>query len=183
MRTIAIFFTEYSFQGGNSMIISQKAEESLNRLLQKLFGGNARIDNLYYNLQYKHLNKLADAIHEPVAHQLPEWADNVSDLIDHLGGRPKRYGAPDYTQEYQSAKEVFLDLKEYFAELQDIVKKNIDELELSDDFEVRIFLEDFLLKTVTPYSKQAEEWYNASEMLDENSFNIHIEDYTHYIKQ
>ena len=89
------------------MLITEKTEESLNRILQVLFGGNAKIDNLCYNLQHLYLNNLADAIHAPVAHKLPELADHVSDFMDKLGGRPVRYGTTDYSEKYENAKEIF----------------------------------------------------------------------------
>lgn len=164
------------------MLITPKTEESLNRLLQLLFGGNAKIDNLYYNLQAKSLNNLANAIHIPVAHVLPEMADKVSEMMDSLGARPVRYGSPDHNKKYDQAKDIFLELKNYFEELRVSIIRAIEDADLNDDVEVKIWLENFLVADILKYRKQAAEWLEAANWLDEQSFNIHIADYTHYIK-
>lgn len=163
-------------------MISNETLEMANRFLKELFGGNARIDNLYYNLSSKYYNNLADAIHEPVAHMLPEWADKLTAVIDKMGGRPVRYGCPDYTEEYD-VKEAFANLQDYFYGLREKATLIIEELEGNgQDIEIRIFLEDFILNILSNYCKQSDEWKIASERLSENDFNIHIRDYTHYIK-
>ena len=164
------------------MLITEKTEESLNRILQILFGGNAKIDNLYYNLQHLYLNNLADAIHVPVAHKLTELADKVSDLIDQLGGRPVRYGTTDYNEKYENASKVFSQLSNYFEELRKDIVLSIVDADMNDDVEVRIWLENFLVEEILPLRKQAAEWLNATNKLIDADFNIHIADYTHYLK-
>ena len=163
------------------MKMSEQTRESLNRFVQELFNGNARIDNLYYNLTYKNQARLADSIHEPVAHVLGEWADEVTRLMDRLGARAVRYGLEDHNKEY-GVKEVFADLSQYFEHLGIVAGKIIEDADMSGDIEVRIFMEDFLNRRILPFRKQAEEWRQASEVLDENTFNIHVDDYTHYLK-
>lgn len=163
------------------MKISEETLEMLNRFLKELFGGNARIDNIVYNLQSRYYNNLANAIHEPVAHLLPIWADQVTDLIDSLGGRPVRYGIPDYIEEYD-VKEAFANLADFFDGLREKVITIIEELEGSGkDTEVRVFMEDFLKNTLLTYVKQSDEWRVASEHLTEYEFNTHIGEYTHYL--
>ena len=164
------------------MLIDKRTEESLNRLLQELFNGNAIIDNLVYNLVYNGYNELGDAIHNPVAHKLPEWADEISDLIDQMGGRPVRYGLEDHKDDIKEVKNVFIELNYYFLTLRDIGNKIIEDVDLIGDAEVRIFMEDFLKRTLMPYVRQSEEWKKASERLSADTFNIHIKEYTHYIK-
>ena len=164
------------------MLITEKTEESLNRILQVLFGGNAKIDNLCYNLQHLYLNNLADALHTPVAHKLPELADHVSDFMDKLGGRPVRYGTVDYSEKYENAKEIFSQLSNYFEELRKDVILSIDDADMNDDVEVRIWLENFLVEEVLPLRKQAAEWLDATDKLTDSELNIHIADYTHYLK-
>ena len=164
------------------MLITEKTEESLNRILQVLFGGNARIDNLCYNLQHLYLNNLADALHVPVAHKLPELADKVSDFMDQLGGRPVRYGTVDYSEKYGNAKEVFSQLADYFEELRKDIILSIDDADMNDDVEVRIWLENFLVEEILPLRKQVAEWLDATNKLTDFDFNIHIADYTHYLK-
>nr|DAQ20995.1 MAG TPA: Neutrophile activating protein [Caudoviricetes sp.] len=164
------------------MLMDKRTEESLNRLLQELFDGNAIVDNLVYNLIYNGYNELGEAIHKPVAHKLPEWADSISDLIDQMGGRSKRYGLEDHKDDIKEVKDVFKELNNYFLRLREIVNKIIEDVDMVGDAEVRIFLEDFLNKMVMPYVRQSEEWKKASERLSADTFNIHIKEYTHYIK-
>ena len=52
---------------------------------------------------------------------------------------------------------------------------------MNGDDEVRIFAEGFL-EDVSLFVKQAEEWINAAKVLDPQDLNIHISDYTHFIK-
>ena len=163
------------------MLMTKKTEESLNRLLQELFEGNAIIDNLVYNLIYHGYNELGDAIHKPVAHKLPEMADEISDLIDRMGGRPVRYGLETHNEVLAEVPAVFTKLNEYFLSLRIILNKLIEDADMEDDAEVRIYLEDFLNRMVMPYVRQSEEWKKAADRLASDTFNIHIKEYTHYI--
>ena len=164
------------------MLMTEKTEESLNRILQVLFGGNAKIDNLCYNLQHLYLNNLADALHTPVAHKLPALADQVSDFMDKLGGRSVRYGTVDYSEKYENAKEIFSQLSNYLEELRKDIILSIDDADMNDDVEVRIWLENFLVEEILPLRKQAAEWLDATDKLTDSELNIHIADYTHYLK-
>ena len=152
----------------------------MNRLLQFLFNGNATIDNICYNLKYKNYARLEAAVHGPVAHLMGEWADEVSDLMDELGGRPVRYALPDHIEEMEPDT-CFEQLVAYFDELRSIVVKAIVAAEDSQEVEVKIFLEGFLEKKVVPYRKQAIEWRNAIKAIGADSLNVHIGDYTSYI--
>ena len=164
------------------LLMTEKTQESLNRVLQVLFNGNAKIDNLCYNLQHLHLNNLADALHAPVAHRLPELADDVRDFMDKLGGRAVRYGVSDYKEEYKNAKEIFPQLSDYFEELRKDVILSIDDADMNDDVEVRIWLENFLVEEILSMRKQAAEWLDATDKLGDSELNIHIADYTRYLK-
>lgn len=164
------------------MLMTEDTREMLNRLLQLLFDGNARIDNFVYNLSYHHKNNLAEAMHKPVAHELPVWADMISDKMDELNARQVRYGLSDHTEELNTV-EVFEGLYNYFNSLRINVNKAIEEADDNGDAEVRIFLEDFLNNKVTRFYKQAEEWLDAAKRLNEDTLNIHIADYTHYLKK
>ena len=164
------------------MAIAKETCELLNRYVKELFAGNAKIDNLYYNLKYKGYNNLADAIHEPVAHIMGELADRVTDMMDSLDARPVRYGLGDEIAEYE-AEQCFEELQKYFDYLVEITYKVIEEVEMSEEYEVKIFMEDFLNSKLMPYRKQSHEWYRAIKSLGAETFNIHIGDYTHYIKE
>lgn len=163
------------------MAMTVKVCDILNHYVQELFAGNAKIDNLYYNLKFKGYNNLADAIHEPVAHIMGELADRVTDLMDSNDARPVRYGLGDEIKEY-SAEECFKELKSYFDKLVSITYKVIEEADMENDLEVKIFMEDFLNSCVMKYRKQSHEWDDAINKLGADDFNIHINDYTHYIK-
>ena len=155
--------------------------EMLNRFLQFLFNGNAIIDNICYNLKHRNYARLEAAVHGPVAHLMGAWADEVSDLMDELGARPVRYALPDNVEELEPAA-CFDKLAAYFDELRGIVAKAIAAAEDSGEIEVKIFLEGFLEQKVIPYRKQAIEWRDAAKKIGADALNVHIGDYTSYIK-
>ena len=157
-----------------------KTEEMLNRFLQFLFNGNAVIDNVCYNLKHKGYARIEGAIHGPVAHVMGVWADEVSDLMDELNARPVRYALPDNIEE-MDPEAALQRLADYFGELRGVVAKAIEAAEDEGDVEVKLFLEEFLLKPVVPYRKQAIQWLDAVKAIGADSLNVHIEDYTSYI--
>lgn len=162
-------------------LIAQETESALNHLLQHLFLGNALLDNVYYNLKSMYYDNLADAIHEPVAHKLPELADEVTDMMFNLGAKPVRLGLADCTEQYSDASAAFKHIVEYFSKLKDGVKSTIEMADYKDDTEVCIWLEEFLDEEIIPMLKQADEWSTICDRIGSNSFDIHIKDYTHYL--
>ena len=156
-----------------------EVEEMLNRFLQVLFDGNARIDNICYNLKYKNFSEIEEAIHNPVAHVMGQWADEVSDHMDRLGMRPKRYALPDHLDE-MGPEEALDDLVKYFDSLREKAIKAIEFAE-EEDMETKIFLEEFLIQKITPYRRQAEQWLRAIKAIGAETLNVHIADYTDYI--
>ena len=160
--------------------MERKTEEMLNRFLQFLFNGNAVLDNVCYNLKNKGYARLEGAIHKPVAHLMGAWADEVSDLMDELGGRPVRYALPDNVEEL-SPEEAFAKVAAYFDELGGIVAKAVQAAEEEGELEAKIFLEDFALHKVTKYRKQGHEWLDAIRRVGAETLNVHIGDYTSYI--
>lgn len=161
------------------MPMANNTAAAINRYVAALFAANARVDNLYYNLKHKGYNNLADAIHEPVAHQMGAIADRVTDMMDENGARPIRLGIPDYVGEL-GVKEAFADLAQLMLGLSDATKQTIADCEMSDEYEAKIFMEDLLKGTIVPLRKQSEEWLRAAEALGPEDFNIHIGEYTHY---
>ena len=156
-----------------------EVEEMLNRFLQVLFDGNARIDNICYNLKYGNLSELEKAIHGPVAHAIGQWADEVSDHMDRLGMRPKRYSLPDHLDE-MGPEEALKDLADYFDSLRDKAIKAIEYAE-EESMETKIFLEEFLIKRIIPYRRQAAQWLEAVKAIGADSLNVHVAEYTDYI--
>lgn len=160
--------------------MEQNTEKMLNRFLQILFNGNAVLDNVCYNLKHKGYARLESAIHGPVAHLMGAWADQVSDLMDELGGRPVRYALPDNIEEL-SPEEALGKVAAYFDDLGGVVAKAVVAAEESGELEVKVFLEDFALNKVAKYRKQAHEWLDAVNRLGADTLNVHIGDYTSYI--
>ena len=161
--------------------MEEQTKEMMNRFLQYLFNGNAVIDNICYNLKYRNYARIEGAIHGPVAHVMGVWADEVSDLMDELGARPIRYSLPDNIEDMdpQSCLEK---LVAYFEGLRSNVTKAIDASEEAGDLEVKLFFENFMTEKIVKYRKQAIQWRDAIKAIGADSLNVHIEDYTSYIK-
>ena len=153
----------------------------MNALAAMCFDANASIDNLAYSLDYHYYNKIAEVVHLHVAHIMPEWADLVTDQMLELSARPVRLNINGYNKDYEDVKDVFAALLETLMGISSFTKDLIESADMSGDDEVRIFGEEFLMK-VSPFIKQAEEWSNAAKIMDPNSLNIHIKDYTHFIE-
>ncbi len=165
-----------------SMRMTLKSYNNMNALISLCFNANAVIDNLAYNLDYHYQNEIGKIVHLNVAHVMPEWADQVSDKMLELSGRPVRSGLVDHIEEYKDLKEIFMALYDTFMQMRELCRAMIEEADMQGDDEVRIFGEEFLDKNLSPFIKQAEEWIHASEILDANSLNIHIKEYTHFIE-
>lgn len=153
----------------------------MNALAAMCFNANAVIDNLAYNLDYHYYNQIAEVVHLHVAHVMPEWADLITDQMLQLSARPVRLDINGYDTDYEDLKEIFKVLLETLQEIHSFTKDLIESADMSGDDEVRIFGEEFLMK-VSPFIKQAEEWLNAANIMDAHTLNIHIHDYTHFIK-
>ena len=97
-----------------------------------------------------------------------------------LSARPVRVGIGGYNEDYDDLQKIFGVLYDTLRELLEETRKLINIADLNEDDEVRIFCEEFLTM-VSPYVKQAEEWINASKVMDPQSLNVHIKDYTHFI--
>lgn len=162
------------------MRMSPKSYKNMNDLATKCFDANAVVDNLAYSLDFHFYNEIAKVVHLKVAHVMPEWADNVTDKMLELGGRPTRQPIGNYIEDYQNVKDVFNVLHQLFMNMRDGVMNLIDDADMDNDAEVRIFGEDFLEK-LSVFIKQAEEWINAANVMDVITLNNHIEDYTHFI--
>lgn len=163
------------------MRMSNKSYNNMNALAAMCFDANASIDNLAYSLDYHYYNKIAEVVHLHVAHIMPEWADLITDQMLELSARPVRLNINGYNKDYEDVKDVFAALLETLMGISSFTKDLIESADMSGDDEVRIFGEEFLMK-VSPFIKQAEEWSNVAKIMDPNSLNIHIKDYTHFIE-
>ena len=163
------------------MRLSNQSYNKMNALAAMCFDANAAIDNLAYNLDYHYYNQIAEVVHLHVAHVMPEWADMVTNKLLELSARPVRLDINGYGDDIPDLKTIFSTMKGIFQNIISSTKDLIEGADMSGDDEVRIFGEEFLT-VVSPFLKQAEEWINAAGVLDPHSLNIHIRDYTHFIK-
>ena len=162
------------------MRMSMNSYNKLNQLVGKCFNANAVVDNLSYSLDYHYFNEIAKIVHLRVAHELPVLADLISDKMLELSARPIRVAIGSYNTDYETPKEVFDVLLETLTDLLETTRSLINEADLNEDDEVRIFCEEFLTK-ISIYVKQAEEWVNAANVMDAHTLNVHIKEYTHFI--
>ena len=163
------------------MRMSKESYDRLNQLVGKCFNANAVVDNLAYCLDFHYFNEIGKVVHLCVAHKLPELADLVSDKMLELSARPIRVDINGYAEDYEDLKQIFEVLHSTMVELLENTRELISIADLNADDEVRIFCEEFLM-LVSVYVKQSEEWLNAANVLDAHTLNIHIKDYTHFIK-
>ncbi len=163
------------------MKVSEVSYKQLNNLVTLCFDANAVFDNLSYNLDYHYYIKIAHVLHLSIAHVMPEWADEISDKMLELGLRPTREEIKAHIEEYEDVKGIFEVAYNTFLSLRASCCELISTADLNYDDEVRIFGEGFLEK-ISPFIKQIEEWIHALGKMDANELNIHINDYTNFIK-
>lgn len=163
------------------MRMSKESYDNMNALTALCFNANAIIDNLSYNLDYHYYTRIADVMHHHVAHIMPEWTDLITTEMLKLSARPIRQDINGYTEEYEDLKVIFDVLLKTLLEIRNATRNMIETADLNGDDEIRIFGEDFLMK-IQDYIKQADEWIDAANKIDPQSLNIHIDDYTHFIK-
>lgn len=162
------------------MRMSPETYVKLNELAGKCFDANAVVDNLAYSLDYHYFNEIAKIVHLRVAHELPALADLITDKMLELSARPIRVDIKGYADDYESLDKVFDELYNTMRSLLEDTRKLINVADLNEDDEVRIFCEEFLMK-ISIFVKQAEEWKHAAEVMEPQSLNIHIKEYTHFI--
>ena len=162
------------------MRMSNDSYNKMNALAGECFNANAIVDNLAYSLDYHYFNEIAKVVHLRVAHILPEFADMITDKMLELSARPIRVDIQGYKEDYDDLKKIFDELYNTMRHLLESVRSLIMTADMNEDDEVRIFAEEFLQK-VSLYVKQAEEWVNASKVMDPQTLNIHIKEYTHFI--
>ena len=163
------------------MRMSEESYLKMNELVAKCFDANAVIDNLAYSLDFHYFSEIAKVVHLRVAHIMPEWADLVSDKMLELSVRPVRLDIKGYVEDYDDLQKVFSVLSSTLNGILEDTRKLIGVADLNGDDEVRIFCEEFLTR-VSVFVKQADEWENAVKVLDPQTLNIHIKDYTHFIE-
>ena len=163
------------------MRMSENSYKKMNKLAGECFNANAIIDNLAYSLEFHYFSEIAKIVHLCVAHVMPEWADLVTDKMLELSARPKREDINGYGEDYSELPAIFDVLYTTLRDLLESTRDLISIADINEDDEVRIFAESFL-ERISVFVKQAEEWKNAAAVLDAQSLNIHIKQYTHFIE-
>lgn len=155
--------------------------KALNELVQMCFQQNALADNIFYNLADKYLLVAGDIWHHSYAHAWGGVADMITDEMLKLNARPIRIGLVDETDKYGSVGTMMavnlVAMEKIFKKCKEIVEI----ADMMDDVDIRIFGENLLNGTLLPFLKQSHEWVNAAKTLSEYQFNIHFDDYTHFI--
>ncbi len=162
------------------MRMSVESYNKLNELAGKCFNANAVVDNLAYSLDYHYFNEIAKIVHLRVAHELPVLADLITDKMLELSARPIRVDIKGYGEDYESLEKIFETLYDTLRDLLEDTRKLINVADLNEDDEVRIFCEEFLTK-ISVFVKQAEEWRHAAKVMEPQTLNVHIKEYTHFI--
>lgn len=161
------------------MKISEQTYQQLNELLRKSFDCNARADNLAYNLDYAVYPNIQEVYHHKFAHKFPELADVISELMIKLNARPIRKQIGGYIEVFETPLKVFEENDKMAEEYRREIYKTIDIADLNEDYEVRIAIEDFLLKFL-PYVKQSDIWLNKAKQYENEpwQFDIHFKELT-----
>ena len=152
-------------------------------LLKDFFDANAASDNIAYWLGYNYYNNIEKLYHEKWAHAFPGdiFADGLSAFMLKLDIRPVRYGLQDHEYDYADLVEVFEDNKKIVENLREDVVSLVEVAEMNDDLEVKLYAEK-LVEILVDYYKQAEEWEHVAKNTTPSDMNIHIKDYTNFIK-
>jgi hypothetical protein len=165
------------------MLIAQETCDKLNLLIAKTFEMNAFADNAAYNIDFSQYPQTSELYHEVFAHHFPAIADVLSSLMIKLNARPVRYPLPGYTDDYDgNIRKIFEDTATMCEIYRKEIIATIEIAEDNSDFEVKIALEDFLLKFL-PYRKQADIWATEAARYEDDykSFDARIPVFTTFI--
>ena len=165
------------------MKVSEGTINKLQNLLKDFFDANAKSDNIAYWLGYNYYNNIEKVYHQKWAHAFPSdlFADGLSNFMLKLDIRPVRLGFGTYDRDYNDLIEVFEDNKALADKLVNEIHELIEVAEINEDVEVKLFAEELSL-TILDYFKQAEEWDHVAKTTTPADMNIHIEQYTNFIK-
>lgn len=167
-----------------AMMISNETREQLNKLIAKSFDCNAQADNMCYCIGYAEYNVIEDIVHHSFAHAFPALADELSDLMLRLNARPVRSDISGYDHDYEGNLEaIFADMLMMCHEYRQMIIETIDIAEMNSDYEIKIGLEEFLVKFL-PYMKQVNIWLDYAKRYNGNykSFNVHFPEISNLVK-
>lgn len=165
------------------MLMAQETCDKLNSLIAKTFEMNAFADNAAYNIDFSQYPQTSEIYHEAFAHHFPAIADVLSNLMIKLNARPVRHPLPGYTDDYHGdIRKIFEDTVTMCELYRKEIITTIEIAEDNSDFEVKIALEDYLLKFL-PYRKQADVWATEADRYenDYKSFDVRFPVFTTFI--
>lgn len=162
------------------MIISEAVCQKINTILQLSFQCNAEADNFAYNLDFLNFNNISEYYHNNFAHAFPELADKITDFMKQINIRAIRLGLPNYTEAYQTLNAIFADNLSMIQNYRQHIKELIELADINNDYEVKIFFEEFYISTVK-YEKQAQEWLIYSNKLTEGILEVNFKNVTHFL--
>lgn len=167
------------------MLMSEETRQTLNALLGSCFSNNSEADNLAYNLAIAGYPMISEIYHHSFAHFFTgdAMADAISGLMDNLDARAIREQNPVHDNDYEGNLEaIFADNAEMCNGFRNRILDAIEIADFQGDAEVRIFLEELLMKFM-PYFKQARVWDMFCKRYKEDwkGFEVHFEDITTYI--
>lgn len=167
------------------MLVSDETKEKLNELIGEFFSRNSEADNFAYNLAHSCYPIISEVYHKNFAHFFTgdDMADSVSGLMDMLDIRAVRKAVAEHVDDYQgNLTAIFADNESMCVRCRDKIIEVVELAELNNDFEVKIWGEELLMKFM-PYFKQARVWLEFAKRYENDwkSFNIHFEDLTTYI--
>lgn len=158
------------------MKISEATRNQLNELIRKSFDANAQADNFAYCIDYTRYPNIANIYHHSFAHAFPALADVISDLMLKVNAKPVRKAINAYEADYKNLIDLFIDNDRMVEDYRMEIRKTIDIADMNEDYEIRIAMEDFLVKFL-PFVKQADMWRTFAERYQNNEidFDVHFE--------
>ena len=163
------------------MRIHEETYNALNELTKMCFEMNAVADNIYYNMADLYYNHSAELFHHSYAHAWPQVADMISDEMLKLNARPVRLPVDGSSEKYDNLELMMAVNAAAVNKVFEKCKEIVDLADLLDDVDIRIFGENLLNGVLLNYVKQADEWLKVIKSVPAYHFDIHFDDYTHFI--
>lgn len=164
------------------MLISQKMASEIENIIGLCFVGNRLIDRMKSQLNVKFVMPITgNIVHKNMAHKLPLLAD---ELGDYLESRDYSEGYPltpaDFT-EYETSREIFERILEYFLDLEgcvsDVISKAIEERDYLTSYFLQKFLYEVCEYTVMAKALVDYSIKNDCTPKDDMRYDANVEDF------
>jgi len=137
-------------------LLSDTVNNSLNLLIQKLFGGNRLLDRQMSILSVKFvMKKTSDVCHPVLAHAYPLLLDEIGDYQDSKNCLTDYLDTPTNIADYETPIDLFQTYLDYSLELEEFIFDCISICENEGDRTTKAFLDKFLLQ-IQEYTSQAQ---------------------------